>query len=92
MNKIESIKITWEAGDEPDKMGVVAEATVSYSVGYNNRRLETLSSGGLWGIDASITSPERDKFEEEQLHELKEHLRRFNVDVRGFENIPVDSN
>lgn len=63
-------------------MGIVAEATVSYSIGHSqaqhHRRLETLSSGGLWGIE-SDSSDYVEIIENDELADLREHLEHFGI-------------
>ena len=62
-------------------IGVVAKATVSYPVGNNrDKRLEQLSSGGLWGVE-SDGGEYLDEVNKEQLEELREHLTQFGITV-----------
>jgi len=72
-------------------IGIIAEAVVSYPIGGNgDRRLETLSSGGLWGIESDAG----DYLEEvagQELDNLKEHLNQFGIDTAGFEEIEVET-
>lgn len=77
--RVDSITIRWEQCDDPFlSMGCVAVARVSYPIGNGNRRIEKLSSGGLWGIEQgdmeAIEETERD-----QLSDLQSHLKRFGV-------------
>lgn len=73
--------------------GVQAKAEVSYPCGNGSRRLEWLTSGGLWGIsvDGSTDKSRRDGREylsgvaEEETADLIDHLRRFGVTRRGVE-------
>lgn len=74
------------------QIGIVATCTVSYPINKTDRRLETFTSGGLWGID-SDSGPEYFKqVEQEQLADLKEHLEHFNVDTSNFDQIPIQHN
>lgn len=61
--------------------GCVAKAEVSYPTGNGNRRLETLSSGGLWGIESDSDREFLDEVEREQLDDLADHLNHFGFDV-----------
>jgi hypothetical protein len=73
--------------------GVQAKAEVSYPCGNGSRRLEWLTSGGLWGIsvDSSTDEGRRDGREylsgvaEEETADLIAHLRTFGVTRRGAE-------
>lgn len=64
-----------------------AVATVSYvSSPDGSRRLEYLSSGGLYGID-NPSEAYRREIEDEELVDLQNHLLVFGVDVRNFAQI-----
>lgn len=67
-------------------VGVVAEATVSYSEGQGVRRSETFTSGGLWGIE-SDSGDYFKEVEREELDDLKSHLEAFGVDTSNFEDL-----
>ncbi len=74
--QIDEVSIHWNAGFdvEMEGEGCTAKALVSRPIGNGNRRLETFSSSGLWGID------ERNQQDEEyQLENLREHLQAFGV-------------
>jgi len=69
-------------------IGIMAEATVSY--GQNgHRRLEVLSSGGLWGIE-SDSGGYLEEVEKEELQGLKDHLKEFNIDLSDFDDIEIE--
>jgi len=68
-------------------IGIMAEATVSYSTGNGNRRLETFTSGGLWGIESDSSDDYIKEVEEQELDDLKEHLTKFGVDVSALPEI-----
>ena len=75
--RIEEVCILWKPGftqDEPETEGCTAVATVSRPIGQGNRRLQCFSSSGLWGIDERCES-----YEVEQLDDLREHLKAFNI-------------
>jgi hypothetical protein len=59
--------------------GCVAHVIVSYPIGGSNRRLEKLSSGGLWGIESDSGESYKLETELEQLADLKKHVEVFNV-------------
>ena len=62
--------------------GVMAVAIVSYSTETvpASNRLETLTSGGLWGIE-SDSEDYIETVENEQLDDLREHLAHFGIVV-----------
>jgi hypothetical protein len=69
-------------------VGIYAKAVVSYAISENgDRRLETFQSGGLWGIESDSVRAYFEEVEQEQLEDLKDHLKTFNVDVSNFEEI-----
>jgi hypothetical protein len=59
--------------------GCVAHVIVSYSIGNGSRRLEKLSSGGLWGIESDSGEIYKLETELEQLDDLKNHVKVFGV-------------
>ena len=71
-------------------MGIMAEATVKYPIGQGNWRLETLTSGGIWGVETDSDNHYIQQLEHEELADLKSHLQTFNVSVRGFGHIPIE--
>ena len=88
--RIDSVRIVWIEDDmtppldpETDLVGCYAVAEVSYPInGVNgDRRLETLTSSGIWGIDAKSHEDYRSQVEREQLEDLAEHLKVFGVPV-----------
>ncbi len=64
-------------------IGVYATAEVSYDIGNGARRLETLRSPGLWGFESDCGDYAATVADEE-LSELKDHLRTFGVSLRRF--------
>lgn len=66
-------------------IGIVAKATVSRPIGNSARRLETLQSSGLWGIESDSDTAYLMEVAQEELHDLKSHLECFNVDLAGFD-------
>lgn len=61
--------------------GCVAKATVSYSIGNGSRRLETLTSGGLWGIESDSDKKYLRTLEDEELADLADHLEHFGIET-----------
>lgn len=69
-------------------IGIQAEAVVSYE-NSNGYRLETLTSGGLWGIESDATDYHKEIVQEE-LDSLKKHLERFNVNMCNWKELTSD--
>jgi hypothetical protein len=63
-----------------EMLGCVAKAEVSYQVG-DSRRIECLTSGGLWGIESDSDKEYLREIELGQLEELACHLCRFGIEV-----------
>lgn len=62
-------------------LGIKADAVVSYPVEPSgSKRLETLSSGGIWGIE-SDSGDYISAVEDEQVDDLREHLAQFGIVV-----------
>lgn len=66
-------------------MGCYAEAVVSYPTGSGNRRLETLRSGGLWGIESDSDAKYTSEIEVQELADLKGHLEQFGIEWPEFD-------
>ena len=67
-------------------ISIRATAAISYPCGLNGeRRLEWLTSGGLYGIESDSDTEYLKSVKNDELTELKDHLTRFNVDVSDFE-------
>jgi len=66
-------------------MGIMAEATVSYLlenvIPAGHKRLETFTSGGLWGVE-SDSGDYIKEVEDEQLDDLREHLAQFGITTK----------
>jgi len=71
-------------------IGITAEAVVSYPIDNGSRRLETLSSGGLWGIE-SDGGNYLQEVEQEEIDNLKTHLVEFGVDLTNFDTIEIET-
>lgn len=59
--------------------GCVAHVIVSYPIGQGSRRLEKLSSGGIWGIESDSGDLYKLETEIQQLEDLKKHVEVFGV-------------
>lgn len=65
-------------------IGIRARATVSYSIGHGNRRIEFFTSGGLWGIESDSGDDHIEEIETEELDDLKSHLKTFGIDTSNW--------
>lgn len=71
-------------------IGIYAVAEVSYQTGSSGeRRIETLQSGGLWGIE-SDSGDYLEEVDKEELTSLREHLEQFNVDLSNWDELTED--
>ena len=69
-------------GDRWVMYGCMAKAIVSYPISkQGDRRLESLTSWGLWGIESDSDESYKIEVSKEQLEELKDHLKRFNIRI-----------
>jgi len=69
-------------------IGIMAKAVVSYRLnGYC--RLETFTSGGLWGIETDA-GEYLDEVKTEELDGLKNHLEAFGVDLSNWDKLTKD--
>lgn len=67
-------------------IGIMAEATVSTESG----RTETLTSGGLWGIESDAGKDYLDSVTDEELADLRSHLESFGVDLTDWDELTED--
>jgi hypothetical protein len=70
--------------------GCRAVARVSYAESNGSRRLEQMSSGGLWGIETDSDRAYLTSVENDELADLKAHLERFGVDVSNFDELAAN--
>ena len=71
-------------------MGIMVEATIKLDItGQGNYRLETFTSGGLWGIESDSGNDYIKEIESDELNDLKNHLKQFNVNVKNFDKIEI---
>jgi hypothetical protein len=69
-------------------IGIQISAVVAYPVaGGGSVRLETFTSGGLWGIEDDSDRDCLAAVEREELEDLRAHLERFGVDTADFNQI-----
>lgn len=81
--RVDRVRIKWAQdevyGDEILEC-VQAIAEVSYPISCNgDRRVEWITSGGLYGIENAIAHRDRLQFEAEQLDDLASHLSHFGI-------------
>lgn len=67
-------------------IGIQARAIVSYPTSQGSRRLETLTSSGVWGVESDATKHHKE-IAEGELAELKHHLEQFNVDTEDWDEL-----
>ena len=67
-------------------VGIQAEALISYPINGGSRRLEHLTSGGVWGIE-SDAGDYLEEVMKEEFADLKGHLEQFNVDVSNWDEL-----
>jgi hypothetical protein len=71
-------------------IGIKAEAVISYPTGNNgDRRIERLTSGGLWGIE-SDSGGYLQEVAQNELIDLKFHLENFNIDTSNWKKLTKD--
>ena len=71
-------------------VGIVAEASVLAPTEESYFRTETLSSGGLWGIE-SDSGDYLKEVAKEQIDDLKDHLKNFNTDLDNFDALAEEA-
>jgi hypothetical protein len=74
-------------------IGIYAKATVSYEVAAGGRRIDTLESSGLWGIEEGPKGSKAyiKEIEQQQLDDLKEHLEHYQVDMSNFKELAEEA-
>lgn len=68
-------------------LGIYAHAVVSYDIGQGCRRMESMRSGGLWGIESDYPVDEIASVERDELADLRRHLETFGVDCSNFDEL-----
>lgn len=61
-------------------IGIMAAATVLYEMANGLRRLETFTSGGLWGVESDCAEHCK-AMANEEIEDLREHLSQFGITV-----------
>lgn len=85
--RLDRVTLRWEDDDRltddgDPYLGCTAVAEVSYPCGRGgSRRLEHLTSGGLWGIDPTSTGEYLAEVERDELADLRDHLTKFGLRV-----------
>ncbi len=71
--------------------GIIAEAEISTSI-YNETTflINTLTSGGLWGVSSDRGESEFKEAEKGQLEELKEVLKSFGFTAKEINKVKVE--
>lgn len=79
MLRIDRVELVWS--EDEHGLSCVAKAEVSYPIGADrgDRRLEWLTSGGLYGIDTRSAPNYKREVEREQLADLSDHLSHFGM-------------
>lgn len=70
-------------------IGIIAKAEVSYCLNsvFKYKRIESFSSGGLWGIESDSGKDHLNEVKKEELEDLKDHLEHFGVDITNFDKL-----
>lgn len=68
-------------GQSWNMLGCTAKAQVSYEIFNGSRRIEWLTSGGLWGIESDMDEATKREYEAEQLEDLASHLNHFGITI-----------
>jgi hypothetical protein len=79
MLRIDRVSISWQ--NEGGDLFCQASALVSYPTQDDNRRLETLTSGGLGGIHPDSSRAYLDAIRDGELDDLREHLTHFGIEA-----------
>jgi len=74
-------------GDGWYMMGVTAEAEVTYETEAGHLRITKFDSGGIWSVESDSDQGHLDEIRNEELDDLKRHLKRFNVDTSNFNRL-----
>lgn len=66
-------------------MGIIAKAILNVA-----GTVQSISSGGLWGIESDSSKDYIIEIEHEQLNKVKEQLQALNIDITNFDNIEIE--
>jgi hypothetical protein len=70
-------------------VGIKAEAETAISIGNGCWKLDTITSGGLWGIETDADEKFHNEIEQEQLAELKDYLKEYGFTDSDIEKARV---
>ena len=70
-------------------IGIKAEAQIQILNNPSSWILQTIHSGGLWGIESDSTKSYLEEVEQEEISELKHILRKLNVQISKDHPIEV---
>jgi hypothetical protein len=65
-------------------LGISAEAKISVPSGYQTGTLQTITSGGLWGIESDSEDSYLESIEQEELSELRSQLKALGFSSRAI--------
>lgn len=71
-------------------IGIKAKAETAISIGQGNWKLDTITSGGLWGIETDTDEKYYKEIEQEQLSEVKDYLKEYGFTDEDINNAPVE--
>jgi len=69
-------------------VGVKASCEVLIPIGNKSFMTQKINSGGLWGIESDSDKEHIEEIKQEQIEELKRHLKLFNIDIP--ENVEIE--
>lgn len=70
---------------EVGHIGIKAEATIWLDAGGDAKKMQIISSGGLWGIESDSEPSYFKEIEADQIEELRGYLEQLNVDMSNFD-------
>jgi hypothetical protein len=70
-------------------LGIKAEAETVIEIGGGNWKLDTITSGGLWGLESDSDEKYLKEIEAEQLAELKGYLKEYGFTDGDIKNAPI---
>jgi hypothetical protein len=70
-------------------IGIKAEAHIACSLDGKTWKLDTITSGGLWGIETDADEKYHNEIEQEQLAELKDYLKEYGFTDEEIEKAEV---
>ncbi len=70
------------------QIGIIAEAQIMLPIGNGSSIIQTITSGGLWGIESDSDKAYIKEIETEQLEELKGYLKQLNIECS--DNVEIE--